>query len=82
MMFSFAWRWSSLTQDFALSRDDCRSVLDIVQYKLASEVAYGLGDIIDYHSTICVSVVHGCQRFVSFLSCRIPYLELNCCIVV
>ena len=23
MMFSFAWRWSSLTQALALSREDC-----------------------------------------------------------
>ncbi len=41
-------------------------------------MAYRLGDVIYDHGAVCVSVVHGCQGFVSLLAGGIPDLELDC----
>jgi len=37
-----------------------------------------LSDIIYDHRAVGVAVVHGCQRLVTLLACRVPYLELDC----
>ena len=42
------------------------------------EKVYGLCDVIDYDGAVCVPIVHGCQRLVSLLACRVPYLKLDC----
>ena len=74
-MFSFACLCSSLTHDFALSRDDYQS---ISSNSLGSvRVDYSLGDIVDDDCAVCVSVIHWCKRFVSLLACSIPYFELD-----
>lgn len=80
MMFSFAWRWSSLTHAFALSRDACacQRVLAVN----AAGWAYGLCDVVDDDGAVCVAVVHGRQRLVALLAGGIPYLELDCCVLV
>ena len=39
---------------------------------------YGLRDVVYYHGAVGVSVVHGRQTLVSFLSCGIPNLEFYC----
>ena len=44
--------------------------------------AYGLCDVVDDDSAVCVPVVHGRQRLVALLACGIPYLELDCCVLV
>lgn len=38
--------------------------------------------IIDHHCAVCVSVVHGRQRFVSLLARGIPDLELYCGLLI
>lgn len=74
-MFSLAWRCSSLTQDFALSSDDCR----LLAYTLSDEIrpSYRLCDIVYNNCTVRVPVVHGCQRLVSFLTSSIPDLKFD-----
>lgn len=37
--------------------------------------AYGLGDVVDDDGAVGVAVVHGRQRFVAFLSRRVPDFE-------
>jgi len=39
---------------------------------------YGLCDIVDDDGAVCISVVHGRQTLISFLSCCVPDLELDC----
>lgn len=80
MMFSFAWRWSSLTHAFALSREAC-ACQQLVMIN-ASGHAYGLCDIVDNDSAVCVPVVHGRKRLVALLASRVPNLELDCCVLV
>lgn len=80
MMFSFAWRWSSLTQALALSRDDC-------MVKLVSENSdmpegpgvrtYGLCNVVDDNSAVGVAVVHGGQGLVALLAGGIPDFKLD-----
>lgn len=38
---------------------------------------YGLGDIVDNNSTVCIPIVHWRKRLVSFLASGIPYLEFD-----
>jgi hypothetical protein len=38
-----------------------------------------LGDVVDDDGAVGVSVIHGCQRLVSFLARSIPDLELDGC---
>ena len=75
IIFSFACLCSSLTHDFALSRDDYRSIssnsLGLVR------VDYSLCDIVDDNCAVCVSVIHWCKRLVPLLACSIPYFELD-----
>ena len=40
-------------------------------------VTHGLCDVIDYNCAICISVVHGRQRFIPLLTCSIPYLKFD-----
>ena len=40
-------------------------------------VTYSLCDIVNDDCAICVPVIHRCKRLVSFLTCRIPYLEFD-----
>lgn len=77
MMFSLAWRWSSLTQAFALSSDDYWPISMCLLRMRSSP--YRLGDIIDDDGAVGVSVVHGRQRLVALLACRVPDLELDRC---
>lgn len=44
--------------------------------------AYGLRYIINDDSAVGVSVVHGCEGLVSFLTGGVPYLEFDGCGVV
>lgn len=39
--------------------------------------SYGLGNVVDYNSAVCVAVVHGGQGLVALLTCGIPNLELD-----
>lgn len=41
-----------------------------------SKITYGLCDIVDNNGAVCISVVHGRQGLVAFLSRGIPDLEL------
>jgi hypothetical protein len=43
---------------------------------------YSLRDVVYHHGTVCISVVHGCQRLVTFLSCCVPNLELDCRLII
>lgn len=43
---------------------------------------YCLCDVVYYHGTVGVAIVHGCQRLVSLLPCCVPYLELYCGLLV
>jgi hypothetical protein len=77
MMFSLAWRWSSLTHAFALSSDDY-SVLAHGGTCVGQLVdAYSLCDVVDYHGTIGVPVIHGSKRLVSLLASSIPDLKFD-----
>lgn len=44
--------------------------------------AYSLCDIVYNNSAVCVPVVHGRQRLVALLTSSIPYLKLDCCVLV
>lgn len=45
---------------------------------LGSEgVTYGLGYVIDDDCAVCVTVIHGREGFVAFLSSCIPYFKLD-----
>lgn len=46
------------------------------------EFTNSLRDIVDYDSTVGISVVHGRKRFISLLSCRVPYLKFDRSILV
>lgn len=48
----------------------------------ASPNTYSLCDIVDNDSTVGVAVVHWCEGLVSFLTRRIPYFELDGCVVI
>lgn len=39
-------------------------------------IPYCLCNIVDNDCTVGISVVHGSERLVAFLSCRVPYFEL------
>jgi hypothetical protein len=41
-----------------------------------------LCDVVDDDSAVCVPVVHGGQRLVALLAGGIPYLKLDCCVLV
>jgi hypothetical protein len=45
-------------------------------------IPYSLRNVIYHHGTVCISVVHGCQRLVAFLSCCVPNLELDCRLII
>ena len=49
---------------------------------LGGRETYGLRDIVDYDGTVCIPIVHGCQRLVSFLTGCIPDFEFDGCGVV
>lgn len=61
-MLSFAWRWSSFTQDLALSSEAYR--LD-VSGEAADVRSKGetnsLGDVVYHYGAVGVAIVHGCQ---------------------
>jgi hypothetical protein len=40
---------------------------------------YSLGDVIYNHGAVGVPVVHGCERLVALLACRVPDLKLDGC---
>jgi hypothetical protein len=75
-MFSFACRCNSLTQDLALSNEDCASV-SLCVLSVDSGETDSLSDIVDDDGAVGVSVVHGSQRFISLLTGGVPYLELD-----
>ena len=76
MMFSLAWRWSSLTQAFALSRE-AWGVLVWWRCLVRDRETYGLCDVVYDYGAVCVSVVHGRERLVALLAGGIPDLELD-----
>lgn len=41
-----------------------------------------MGDIIYNNGAVGISIVHRGKRLVSFLACCVPYLELDCSIIV
>lgn len=82
MMFSFACLWSSLTHCFALSNEDCAKYVSKSSEYSQHLDTYSLCNIVDHNSTVCVSVVHRCERLVSLLPGSIPYLELYGGIIV
>ena len=43
---------------------------------------YSLCDIVDDYCAVGVPVVHGCERFVTFLTCRVPYFEFDRCGII
>lgn len=43
---------------------------------------YGLCYVVDNNSAMSITIVHGRQRFVSFLTSGIPYFELDSCILI
>jgi hypothetical protein len=45
---------------------------------LSIHIPYSLRNVVYHHGTVCISVVHGCQRLVTLLSCCVPNLELDC----
>lgn len=80
MMFSFAWRWSSLTHALALSSDACvceSQYLSPVWSANSNVTTYGLRNVVYDDGTVGVSVVHGRQRLVSLLASRVPNLKLD-----
>lgn len=82
IMFSFACLCSSLTQAFALSREDCSLIRGRKQLVGSGRETYSLSDIVNHNGTVRIPVVHGSKRFVPLLTSRIPYLELHCGTVV
>ena len=44
-------------------------------------LTYCVGDIIDHDGGLGPPVVHGCQAVIPFLSCSVPDLKLDCCVI-
>lgn len=42
---------------------------------------YCVGDVVDHNGSLGPPVVHGCQAVIPFLSCSVPDLKLDCCII-
>jgi hypothetical protein len=80
MMFSLAWRWSSLTHAFALSSDACLRQQPAASY--LRNATHSLCDVVYDDSAVCVPIVHGRERLVSLLACCVPYLEFDGCALV
>jgi hypothetical protein len=80
MMFSFAWRWSSLTHALALSSELC-SVSAAASCLILSYTPrvppYRLCDVVYDYGAVRIPIVHGRQRLVAFLPCCVPYLKLD-----
>jgi hypothetical protein len=80
MMFSLAWRWSSLTHAFALSSEAyLRQHLATSHMRNAT---HSLCDVVYNDSAVRVPIVHGRERLVSLLACRVPDLELDGCALI
>ncbi len=47
-----------------------------------SRSAYGLSDVVNDNGTVRVPVIHRRQRLVSLLASGIPYLKLDCRIII
>jgi hypothetical protein len=77
MMFSLAWRCSSLTQAFALSKEDYP--ISVCCGLGGSRGTYRLGDVVDHYSAVGIAVVHGRERLVTLLARCVPDLELDGC---
>lgn len=43
---------------------------------------YSLCNVVHYHSTVGIPVVHGSEGLVSLLACGVPDLELDCGVLV
>jgi hypothetical protein len=43
---------------------------------------YGLCDVVDDYGAVGVPVVHGRERLVALLACRVPDLELDGCVLI
>ena len=89
MMFSLAWRWSSFTQAFALSREAWKSrAMSVFFSFFPSHLSrhggrtYSLCDVVDDYGAVCVSVVHGRERLVAFLTGGIPDFKLDGCVFI
>lgn len=48
----------------------------------SEQLSYCLSDVVDYNCTVGVAVVHGRQGLVTLLTGRVPYLELDGCVVI
>lgn len=84
MMFSLAWRWSSLTHAFALSRDDYNRYVNDASC-LGERVwitTYSLCDVVDYYCAVRIPVVHGRQRLVALLPGSVPDFKFDCRVLV
>lgn len=44
--------------------------------------SYRLCDVVYNYCAVRIPVIHGCERFISLLSSSIPYLKLDCCLLV
>lgn len=55
----------------------CQRMIRATLFAAGSVGSYCLCDIVYDYGTVCVSVVHGCQRLVALLSCCVPDLELH-----
>lgn len=54
-----------------------------LRWRLSSfDPTYSLCNVINHHGAVGISVVHWCQRLVSFLTSGIPDLELDGCVFV
>jgi hypothetical protein len=82
MMFSLAWRCNSFTQALALSSELYTNDVSPVARLAAYPSSYGLCDVVYDDCAICVPVIHGSQRFVSFLPRCVPNLKLYGCLFV
>lgn len=82
MMFSLAWRCSSLTHAFALSSDACPTSVATPSWRRRPHNTYRLCDVVDDYGAVCIAVVHGGKRLVALLACRIPDLKLDRCVLI
>lgn len=46
------------------------------------QCTYRLCDIIDDDCAVCISIVHGGERLVALLACRVPDLKLDGCVLI
>ncbi len=68
-------------EDKGQQTNDIRLLAVLANASTQSAQAYCVGDVVDHNGGLGSPVVHGSQAVIPFLSCSVPDLKLDCCII-